>query len=125
MTRATLAEVISPRVEELFQLVLAEIRQAGFDSQTLSSGLVITGGSSLLPGMAELAEEVFHAPVRMGIPNYSGSLEALIRNPRYAAGVGLLMSARDYWVSDDEMRKQGAGAFNVLDGMKRWWKANF
>jgi cell division protein FtsA len=125
MTRATLAEVISPRVEELFQLVLGEIRQAGFDSQTLSSGIVLTGGSSLLPGMAELAEEVFHAPVRIGTPNYTGALDAVIRNPRYAAGVGLLMSARDQWVSQDEQRRQGAGAFTVFDGMRRWWKANF
>ncbi len=125
MTRATLTEVISPRVEELFQLVLGEIRHAGFDSQTLSSGLVVTGGSSLLPGVSELAEEVFHAPVRVGIPNYTGSLEQLIRNPRYASAVGLLMIARDQWVSSDDMRRQGAGAFNVLDGMKRWWKANF
>jgi cell division protein FtsA len=125
MTRATLAEVISPRVEELYQLVLGEIRHAGFDSQTLSSGLVLTGGTSLLPGMAELAEEVFHAPVRIGVPAYSGSLEQVIRNPRYATAIGLLHIARDGWLADDELRRQGGGAFNVLDGMKRWWKVNF
>jgi cell division protein FtsA len=125
MTRATLAEVISPRIEELFQLVAGEIRHAGFDSQTLSSGLVLTGGSSLLPGMAELAEEVFHAPVRIGVPNYVGSLEQLIRNPRYASSVGLVMVARDNWLAQEDMRRQGGGAFNVVDGMKRWWKANF
>lgn len=125
MTRATLAEVISPRMEELFQLVLGEIRQAGFDSQTLSSGLVLTGGSSLLPGAAELAEEVFHVPVRIGAPNYTGALDALVRSPRYASGVGLLMTAREHWLSQDEQRRQGAGAFNVFESMKRWWKANF
>jgi cell division protein FtsA len=125
MTRATLAEVISPRIEELYQLVLGEIRHAGFDSQTLSSGLVLTGGSSLLPGMAELAEEVFHAPVRVGMPNYSGTLEQLIRNPRYATSIGLLMIAQDGWIANDELRRSGSGAFNVLDGMKRWWKDNF
>jgi cell division protein FtsA len=125
MTRATLAEVISPRVEELFQLVLGEIRHAGFDSQTLSSGLVITGGSSLLPGMAELAEEVFHAPVRIGTPNYTGSLEQLVRNPRYAAPVGLLMIARDGWLVHDEFRRQGGGAFNMVGSVKGWLKRNF
>jgi cell division protein FtsA len=68
---------------------------------------------------------VFHAPVRIGVPNYTGSLEQLIRNPRYAASVGLLMTARDGWLAHDEFRRQGGGAFNMVGSVKGWLKRNF
>ena len=78
MSRATLAEVVEPRVEELFQLVQQELRRSGFED-LLSSGIVLTGGASLMPGMVELAEEVFHMPVRVGVPKYVGGLAEVVK----------------------------------------------
>ena len=71
LSRQTLAEVIEPRVEELYSLIQAELRRCGFE-ELLSSGIVLTGGSSLMQGMVELGEEIFHMPVRVGTPNYAG-----------------------------------------------------
>ena len=79
--------MIEPRVEELYSLVQQELRQSGFE-ELLSSGIVITGGSALMQGMVELGEEVFHMPVRLGVPRYSGGLAEVVRSPRYATGMG-------------------------------------
>ena len=91
LSRQTLAEVIEPRVEELYSLIQAELRRSGFE-ELLSSGIVLTGGSSLMQGMVELGEEIFHMPVRVGTPNYAGSLAEVVRSPRYSTAVGLLLS---------------------------------
>ncbi|MBU3693498.1 MAG: cell division protein FtsA [Rhodocyclaceae bacterium] len=88
-SRQTLANVIEPRVEELFALVQTELTRAGF-ADGLSSGVVLTGGSAAMPGMAELGEEVFHMPVRIGVPNYRGPLAEFVRHPRYATAIGLV-----------------------------------
>ena len=82
--------MIEPRVEELYSLVQAELRRSGFED-LLSSGIVITGGSSAMQGMVELGEEVFHMPVRLGMPQYVGGLAEVVRTPRFATGVGLLL----------------------------------
>ena len=71
MSRQTLAEVIEPRVEELYSLVQQVLRESGFE-ELLSSGVVLTGGSSVMQGMVELGEEIFHMPVRIGVPRYAG-----------------------------------------------------
>ena len=89
LSKQGLASVIEPRVEELFQMVQQTIRESGYE-ESLSSGIVLTGGSSLLPGMAELAEDIFLKPVRVGAPAYSGSLSNVVRTPRYATAMGLL-----------------------------------
>src|SRR5882757_2246108 len=73
LSRQTLAEVIEPRIEELFALVQANLRQSGFE-ELISSGVVLTGGSSVMKGMVELGEEIFHMPVRIGVPSYMGGL---------------------------------------------------
>ena len=91
LSRQTLAEVIEPRVEELYLLVQKELRRSGFE-ELLSSGIVITGGSSSLLGMVELGEEIFHMPVRLGLPLYRGSLAEVVRTPRFSTGVGLILS---------------------------------
>src|SRR5262245_41785804 len=85
LTRKTLAEVIEPRVEELYSLVQAELRRSGYE-ELLSSGVVLTGGSSVMRGMVELGEEVFHMPVRVGRAHYNGPLEEHARHPRYSTG---------------------------------------
>ena len=91
LSRKTLAEVIEPRVEELYSLVQAELRRSGYE-ELLSSGVVITGGSSIMQGMVDLGEEIFHMPVRIGQPNYSGGLAEVVRHPRFSTGVGLLLA---------------------------------
>jgi cell division protein FtsA len=86
----TLAEVIEPRVVELYEFVLAELRRSGLE-EMIASGIVITGGSAMMKGMVELGEEIFHMPVRLGLPRYVGGLSEVVSNPRYATGVGLLL----------------------------------
>ena len=90
LSRQTLAEVIEPRIEELYGLVLAELRRSGFE-EVMGSGVVLTGGSSKMVGMIDLAEEVFHMPVRLGVPQYVGGLTGVIDIPIYATGVGLVL----------------------------------
>ncbi|MEY3638615.1 MAG: Cell division protein FtsA, partial [Pseudomonadota bacterium] len=84
LSKQALAGVIEPRVEEIFSLVQQVIRESGYE-EVLSSGIVLTGGSAVMPGMVELGEEVFHMPVRVGLPNYSGALAEVVRNPRERA----------------------------------------
>jgi cell division protein FtsA len=120
----TLANVIEPRVEELYSLVQRELRTAGLE-ELLSSGIVITGGSSLMKGMVELGEEVFHLPVRVGLPSYAGGLSEVVRNPRYATAVGLLIAANDQLKRDQHARIQGVAVKDVFERMKNWFKGNF
>ncbi|MBK8321151.1 MAG: cell division protein FtsA [Betaproteobacteria bacterium] len=124
LSRQTLAEVIEPRVEELYSLVQRELRSCGLE-ELLSSGIVITGGTSLMKGMVELGEEVFHMPVRVGAPQYSGPLAEVVRNPRYSTGMGLLLAGLDQMQRDQHAKLQGAGFKDVLDRMKNWFKGNF
>jgi len=124
LSRQTLAEVIEPRVEELYSLIQRELRSAGLE-ELLSSGIVITGGSALMKGMVELGEEVFHMPVRVGIPQYTGALAEVVRNPRYSTGMGLLMAGMEQVKRDRQAKIQGAGFKEVFDRMKGWFKGNF
>ncbi len=124
LSRQTLAEVIEPRVEELYSLIQRELRSSGLE-ELLSSGIVITGGSALMKGMVELGEEVFHMPVRVGLPQYSGALAEVVRNPRYATAMGLLMAGIDQVKRDRHAKMQGAGFKEVLEKMKGWFKGNF
>ena len=124
MSRQTLAEVIEPRVEELYSLVQAELRRSGFE-ELLSSGVVITGGSAAMQGMVELGEEVFHMPVRLGLPAYAGGLSEVIRNPRYSTGVGLLMAGLSQH-ERQQIEKMQSGSFKQIVGrMRKWFETNF
>ncbi|MCU0842124.1 MAG: cell division protein FtsA [Thiobacillaceae bacterium] len=120
----TLSEVIEPRVEELYSLVQAELRRSGFEEQ-ISSGLVLTGGSSQMKGMVELAEEVFHMPVRLGVPEYVGGLSERVRNPRYATSVGLLIAGLEKHDLDQASKLQGASFKQVMERMRAWFQQNF
>jgi cell division protein FtsA len=124
LSRQTLAEVIEPRVEELYSLIQRELRSSGLE-ELLSSGIVLTGGSSLMRGMVELGEEVFHMPVRVGVPNYTGALSEVVRNPRYATAVGLLMAGLDQVKREQHARMQGQGFKDVFERMRLWFKGNF
>jgi cell division protein FtsA len=94
LARQTLAEIVEPRFEELFSLIRNELRRSGFE-ESIPAGLVITGGSSKMEGAVELAEEIFHVPVRLGAPQYVEGLVNVVRNPIHATGVGLLLYGRE------------------------------
>ena len=124
MSRQTLAEVIEPRVEELYSLIQRELRASGFE-ELLSSGIVLTGGSAAMQGMVELGEEVFHMPVRLGVPSYSGGLAEVVRNPRFSTGVGLLVSGLEQRKRDEHVRMHSANFKGVFEKMASWFKGNF
>jgi cell division protein FtsA len=124
MSRQTLAEVIEPRVEELYSLVQAELRRSGFED-LLSSGVVITGGCSQMQGMVELGEEVFHMPVRLGIPDYKGGLAEVVRNPRFSTGVGLLLIGMQQQQRRELVKLQSGSFQSVLGRMRNWFQGNF
>lgn len=88
LTRQTLCEIIQPRLEELFMLVEREVRRAGYTGR-VNGGGVVTGGSSIMEGVPELAEQIFDMPVRRGVPRGVGGLTDVISSPMYATGVGL------------------------------------
>jgi cell division protein FtsA len=93
LSRQALAGVIEPRVEEIFSLVQQVIRESGYE-EVLSSGIVITGGSAVMPGMVELGEDIFLKPVRRGVPRYRGALSDMVAQPRAATVMGLMEEAR-------------------------------
>ncbi|HLE66026.1 MAG TPA: cell division protein FtsA [Burkholderiales bacterium] len=123
MSRQTLAEVIEPRVEELFSLVQQVLRESGYE-ELLSSGIVLTGGSSVMQGMVELGEEIFHMPVRIGVPRYAGGLSDVVRNPRYATAVGLLLEGVSQ-MQQGRISRQNGSFKAVLGRMREWFQRNF
>jgi len=124
LSRQTLAEVVEPRYEELFTLVQAELRRSGFED-LIPAGVVLTGGSAKMEGVIELAEEVFHMPVRLGTPQYVSGLADVVRNPIYATGVGLLL----YAGSTRQLRRaelsDAKGVKSVWQRMRSWFQGNF
>lgn len=124
LSKNTLAAVIEPRVEELFSLVSQVSRESGFD-ELISSGVVLTGGSSLLVGVVELAEDVFFRQVRVANPNYSGNLADVISNPRYSTAMGLIIEAnRDLSRFEPNVFDSNSW-LEVLRKMKSWFVGNF
>ena len=123
LSRPMLAEVIEPRVEELYSLVQQRLRESGYE-ELLSSGIVLTGGSSVMQGMVELGEEIFHLPVRMGVPRYSGGLSDVVRSPRYATAVGLLIEGKTQ-IERGQMARQGSSFKQVFARMREWFQRNF
>ena len=89
LSRQSLAEVVEPRYDELFTLIQSELRRSGFE-ELIPAGVVLTGGTSKMEGAVELAEEIFHMPVSIGMPKHLAGLKDIVRNPVYATGVGLL-----------------------------------
>jgi cell division protein FtsA len=124
LARHTLAEVVEPRYEELLTLIQAELRRSGFED-LVAAGIVLTGGSAKIEGLVDLAEEVFHMPVRLGVPQYVTGLVDVVRNPIYATGVGLLLFGhhnRDQRSMDIGL---GKGVRSVWERMKGWFQGNF
>ena len=122
LSRRALADVIQPRVEELFELILAELRRSDFEN--VLSGIVLTGGSSAMPGMIELGEEIFHTPVRLGVPKYHGALADVIQSPRFATAHGLLLEAATQKKRGLKVREK-RGWKQIPERMKSWFEKNF
>jgi len=123
LARQTLAEVVEPRYEELFTLIQAELRRSGFDD-LIAAGVVLTGGTSKMEGVIELAEEIFHTPVRLGIPQYVEGLVDVVRNPIHATGVGLLLYGHTQrHVKNPNLGDAGGGG--IWARMKSWFQGNF
>ena len=123
LTRQTLAEVIEPRYEELFTLISSELKRSGFE-EVVAAGIVLTGGGAKMEGVIELAEEVFHMPVRVGVPKGVSGLVDVVRNPIYATGVGLLRFGFEESLSFANKGRHGTHV-SILTSMKNWFKGNF
>jgi cell division protein FtsA len=124
LSRQTLAEVIEPRYEELFRLIQAELRRAGFED-LVASGVVLTGGSSKIEGAVDLAEEVFHLPVRLGLPHKVSGLADVVRNPIHATGVGLLLYAQEQKARGVVARQELRNLRGVLARIRGWFQGGF
>ena len=124
LSRQMLAAVIEPRVEGLFALALQVVRESEFE-EVLSSGVVLTGGTSLMPGIAELAEDIFLKPVRVGVPQYSGQLADVVKSPRYSTAHGLLAEAKKQYLRGNVVNRQQGSTKAVLQRMKEWFMGNF
>jgi cell division protein FtsA len=120
LSRQILGEILEPRVEEIFSLILREIQRSGY-GDTVTSGVVITGGSALLPGIIEMAEDIFNLPARVGYPTEIGGLTDVVNSPAFATGVGLVL----YGLKSEPNRKfriRDANIINrVVDRMKGWF----
>jgi cell division protein FtsA len=124
LARQTLAEVVEPRYEELFALIREELRRSGFE-EVIAAGVVLTGGSAKMEGAVELAEEVFHMPVRLGNPQHVTGLVEVVRNPIHATGVGLLLYGRENFLRGHRESPLAGGARNLLARMKAWFQGEF
>ncbi len=124
LSKQTLAEVVEPRIEELFELVRLDLRRNGFEN-LIRSGVVLTGGSSKMEGMVELAEEIFHSPVRLGSPKYLGGLSEVVRNPIYSTGVGLVQFGHANQANPKQTSKTESKTGAFFGRIKHWFQGNF
>jgi len=122
--RRLLAEIIEPRVEEVFDLVRREITRTGYEGM-LGAGVVITGGTSMLEGMPEAAEQVLDLPVRRGTPGGVGGLRDIVSNPKYATGVGLILHARRHEQELEATGFRNGRRFGRVLGRMRGWMSEF
>ena len=123
LSRQALAEVVEPRYDELFNLVQAELRRSGFEN-LLAAGVVLTGGTSKMEGAIELAEEIFHAPVRVGTPHSVTGLSDIVENPIYSTGVGLLQyGLKQHQEEDPALNRDTQN--QIMGKMKNWFQGHF
>ena len=122
LSRQALAEVVEPRYDELFTLIQAELRRSGFED-LIPAGIVLTGGTSKMEGAVELAEEIFHMPVRLGAPNAVSGLMDIVRNPIYATGVGLLNYGQNQGVTATKSTAIQP-ELGFVERIKQWFKGN-
>ncbi|MCK5871909.1 MAG: cell division protein FtsA [Methylococcales bacterium] len=116
-----LSEVVEPRYEELMLLVQAELRRSGYED-LITAGVVFTGGSSKVKGLAPLAESIFRIPVRIGMPQHVSGLTDVVQNPIYSTGVGLLLYGREHEGGFDKTEDDSSGLLSMI---KNWFQGNF
>ena len=114
--------MVEPRYEELFALVQSELRKSGYED-LVASGIVLTGGASKIEGVIELAEEIFHMPVSIGMPKHLAGLKDIVRNPVYATGVGLLQYG--FELEKENPIFQSSTKNNWTKRVSNWFKNNF
>lgn len=123
LSRQALAEVVEPRYDELFTLILAELRRSGYEDM-IPAGIVLTGGTSKMEGAVELAEEIFHMPVRLGVPQGVKGIGDVVRNPVYSTAVGLLVyglhKQADGAIMAGKSHEQTEDKTALLGKIKRW-----
>jgi cell division protein FtsA len=124
LSRQALAEVVEPRYDELFTLIQAELRRSGFE-EMVPAGIVLTGGTSKMEGVAELAEEIFHMPVRIGSPHTVQGLTDIVRNPIYATGVGLLYYGLQLQDEGKAIARSADSGKSLFGRAKAWLQGNF
>ncbi|WP_339339472.1 cell division protein FtsA [uncultured Oceanicoccus sp.] len=124
LSRQALAEVVEPRYEELFTLVQAELRRSGYEDM-IAAGIVLTGGTSKMEGVVELAEEIFHTPVRIGTPQDIEGLKDIVRNPIYSTGVGLLQYGLKQQNGGEIKMSKAQQTTSVFSRAKDWFQNNF
>jgi len=122
LSRQILGEILEPRVEEIFSLIHGDLVRSGYDDK-ISSGVVITGGSAELPGVPEIAEQIFNAPARLGYPRGINGLVEIVNKPMYATAVGLVLYGARNQKKGKKFRIRDGNIFNrVMGTMKRWFK---
>jgi cell division protein FtsA len=124
LSRQALAGVIEPRIEEIFSLVNQVMRESGFE-EVLSSGIVLTGGSCVMPGMVELGEDIFLKPVRRGVPKYRGALADMVAQPRAATVMGLLEEARLARLRGFKVAQKAGSVKTAFSSVQDWFVRNF
>jgi len=124
LSRQALAEVVEPRYEELFTLIQSELRRSGFED-LIAAGLVLTGGTSKMEGAVELAEEIFHMPVRLASPQGVTGLADVVNNPMYSTGVGLLMYGLKQQGMGIVPAAKSEGEASIFERLKNWIAGNF
>ena len=121
LARQVLAEVVEPRYEELFTLIKNELQRSGLE-EFCAAGVVITGGSAKMEGAVELAEEVFHMPVRIGVPQEIDGLTDMVKDPLYATGVGLILCGNQNQQHGSTDFDEEVGVFSKIS---QWFRGNF
>jgi len=124
LARQVLAEVVEPRYEELFTLIKDELQRSGLE-EFCTAGVVLTGGSSKMEGAVELAEEVFHMPVRIGMPQEIEGLTDMVKDPRFATGVGLILFGKHNQEHSNFEFSEETGFSAMLTKIKKWFQGNF
>jgi cell division protein FtsA len=124
LARSTLTSVVGPRYEELFNLIRQELHRSNFE-KLIPAGIVLTGGTSKMEGVIELAEEIFHTSVRLGEPTHVVGLADVVRNPIHATGVGLLLYGRHHYLYEPESKPMTSSLKDVFEKMLGWFKKSF
>lgn len=121
LSKSILAEILEPRIDEIFTLLKEEIYKNGLEN-SFPSGLVLTGGTVVLDGLAEIAESVINAPVRIGVPNQIGGLKDIVKNPMYATGVGLVIFGSQSTENHNFNEVSDKSVSKIIKRMKQWFK---